>query len=106
MDNNYLITNNQGMNMTTLAELDKSMKDVRRMQSELSNRIGGDDWIICFYESYGSQRFGAWKRKDNDTDDLASVLALLSTDSIIERGAYTEEELQSVLDKVMELANE
>lgn len=92
--------------MATLAELGKAMKEVRRMQSELSKRIGGDDWIICFYETYRTPRFGAWKRKDNETDDLASVLALLSTDSITECGAYTEEELQPVLDRLMELANE
>ena len=90
--------------MKTLAELDKAMKEVEQMKSELSDRIGGTEWIICFYDTYDSMRFGVWKIKHNG--NINGKVATLSADAIIDPGAYAEEELQPILDRIMELANE
>ena len=90
--------------MKTLAELDKAMKDLNEMKSELSDRIGGSEWVICFYDHFTTMQFGVWKLKHNW--DINGKVATLSTYAIIDRGAYTQEELQLVLERIMELANE
>ena len=90
--------------MKTLAELDKAMKELNEMKSELSDRIGGGEWIICFYDHFTPMQFGAWKLKHNW--NINGKVATLSADAIIDPGAYAEEELQPILDRIMELANE
>lgn len=89
--------------MKTLAELDKAMKEVEQMKSDLSKHIGGGEWIICFYDTYSLIRMGAWKHVDNIAGPTVKV-AMLSTDAIIDPGAYTEEELQPVVERIMELS--